>query len=102
MRFQSAGEATFSGTTSGGVLTVIAWTHTATIHLIGDYTHAVFTAASDGHGGVLIVASAAPSANAFAAAMASMAAPAAAALPGLPVPPTGASLLAAPAGQLHH
>lgn len=53
--FVSASEATYSGTTSGGVLTVTDGTHTARINLKGNYTTSTFVASSDGHGGVLIV-----------------------------------------------
>ena len=60
--FVGAGEATFSGTTSSGVLTVSDGTHTAKIHLTGDYTGATFTASSDGQGGVSVTASGGPAA----------------------------------------
>ncbi|MEO8927574.1 MAG: hypothetical protein ABI306_10480, partial [Caulobacteraceae bacterium] len=53
--FKNAGEATFSGTKSGGVLTVTDGTHTAHINLAGDYTASTFVAASDGHGGTMVV-----------------------------------------------
>jgi len=52
--FVSAGEATFSGAASGGVLTVTDGTHTAHINLAGDYLASTFVAASDGHGGVIV------------------------------------------------
>jgi hypothetical protein len=73
--FVSAGEATFSGTKTGGVLTVTDGTHTAHIALVGNYLASTFIAASDGHGGVIIhdppkLAAAAP--HAFIAAMAGM------------------------------
>ena len=74
--FASASEAKFSGTTAGGTLTVSDGTHTAKIKLVGDYTHASFTASSDGHGGTKVVDPTAPSARHFVAAMAAMAAPA--------------------------
>ena len=51
----SAGEATYSGTKTGGVLTVTDGTHTAQIHLTGNYLSSTFVASSDGHGGVTIV-----------------------------------------------
>ena len=76
--FVSASEATFSGTTAGGVLTVSDGTHTAKLKLVGNFTGSTFTASSDGHGGVIVVdpiagASAPPaSAQAFASAMAGM------------------------------
>jgi fibronectin-binding autotransporter adhesin len=53
--FVSASEATFSGTASGGVLTVSDGTHTAKINLVGNYTGSTFTASSDGSGGVIVV-----------------------------------------------
>ena len=52
--FVSAGEATYSGNTTTGTLTVTDGTHTAHITLRGNYTTSSFIAASDGHGGVLI------------------------------------------------
>ena len=53
--FVSASEATFSGTTAGGVLTVSDGTHTAKLNLVGNFTGSTFTASSDGHGGVIVV-----------------------------------------------
>jgi hypothetical protein len=73
--FVGAGEATFSGTATSGVLTVTDGTHTAHITMAGDYTASVFTASSDGHGGTAIVdPAAAPTAPAhrFIAAAASL------------------------------
>jgi hypothetical protein len=52
--FVDAGEATFSGTKTSGILTVSDGTHTARIALAGDYRGSTFVAASDGKGGVLI------------------------------------------------
>jgi fibronectin-binding autotransporter adhesin len=52
--FVSSTEATFSGTKTGGVLTVTDGTHTAHIALKGDYLTSTFIASSDGAGGVLI------------------------------------------------
>jgi hypothetical protein len=52
--FVGAGEATFSGTKSGGTLTVSDGTHTAHIALKGNYLSSTFVAASDGHGGVIV------------------------------------------------
>ena len=57
----SAGEATYKGSASGGILTVSDGTHTARIHLDGDYRKATFTASSDGHGGTIAVDPAAAS-----------------------------------------
>jgi hypothetical protein len=79
--FISAGEATFSGTATSGVLTVTDGTHTAHITLLGDYLTSTFTASSDGHGGTIVVdptkapAIAPTSAHPFVAAMAAMATP---------------------------
>jgi len=74
--FNSAGEATFSGTTAGGTLTVTDGTHTAKIKLVGDYTGSTFIASSDGHGGTNIIDPAAavraPAQHQFIAAMASL------------------------------
>ncbi len=75
--FTDPSEAVFSGTPSGGVLTVSDGEHTASIHLQGDYQATNFTASSDGHGGTVVVGAShgggvAPSA--FISAMASLAA----------------------------
>jgi hypothetical protein len=79
--FVDAGEATFSGTSTSGVLTVSDGTHTASITLKGDYLAATFVASSDGGGGTDVVAQAAmavaPSPRAFVAAMAGLGPPAA-------------------------
>jgi len=78
--FVNAGEATFSGTATGGVLTVSDGTHTASVTLQGDYTDASWTASSDGGGGVTVVATPtpqAPSPYAFVAAMAAVEGPSA-------------------------
>ncbi len=47
-------KASFSGTTTSGVLTVTDGTHTAKITLTGNYTTSTFVVATDGHGGTLI------------------------------------------------
>jgi hypothetical protein len=52
--FVSAGEATFVGDTSGGILTVTDGVHSAQIHLSGDYTGSTFVASDDAAGGVMI------------------------------------------------
>ena len=70
--FVGAGEASYSGTSAKGVLTVTDGTHTAQIHLVGDYLNATFTAASDGQGGTVITAGAAPGARAPSPALAAM------------------------------
>lgn len=53
--FVNSTEASFLGTANGGVLTVSDGIHTAHISLKGDYRASVFTANSDGHGGVIVV-----------------------------------------------
>ncbi|HEY5071400.1 MAG TPA: hypothetical protein VII63_05150 [Caulobacteraceae bacterium] len=53
--FSRSTTATFSGTTSGGTLTVTDGTHTANIRLSGDYTGSTFVASGDGHGGVTVI-----------------------------------------------
>jgi len=72
--FVDAGEATFSGTKTSGILTVSDGTHTARIALAGDYRNATFVAASDGAGGVDVVATGSqiPSAARFVSVMAAM------------------------------
>ena len=74
--FVSSTEATFSGSTKGGVLTVTDGTHTAKINLKGNYLGSTWIASSDGHGGTTVVdprARAGASPLALAAAMAAMA-----------------------------
>ena len=44
----------FSGTSTGGTLTVQNSSQTAQLTLLGNYLAATFTSASDGHGGTLI------------------------------------------------
>jgi hypothetical protein len=61
-------QATYSGTTTAGTLTVTDGTHTAHIKLIGDYLGSTFTVSSDGHGGTTVVD---PATSAFTHAMAS-------------------------------
>ncbi len=55
--FVGAGEARFSGGSHSGILTVSDGTHTANIHLSGDFSASIFTASRDGAGGTLITAS---------------------------------------------
>ncbi len=55
--FVGAGEASFSGTTRSGILTVSDGAHTARLRLLGDFTAATFTAQSDGSGGTIVTAS---------------------------------------------
>jgi hypothetical protein len=87
--FVSSSEAMYSGTKTGGVLTVSDGTHTAHINFKGNYLGSTFVCSSDGHGGVLIhdpkaAASSPPptaqaaSPPALASAMAGLAPPAAA------------------------
>ena len=47
-------KASYSGTTTAGVLTVSNATQTATIHLIGNYTASSWSLTSDSHGGVIV------------------------------------------------
>ena len=72
--FVSSNEATFSGTSSGGVLTVTDGTHTAHIKLNGNYLGSTFIASSDGTGGVDIVAASGQTSSAahFVSAMAAI------------------------------
>ncbi|MGA2044046.1 MAG: hypothetical protein ABSG83_11825, partial [Roseiarcus sp.] len=46
----------YSGTNSGGALTITDGAHFADIALLGQYAAASFVTASDGHGGTLISA----------------------------------------------
>jgi hypothetical protein len=67
--FGGATSASYSGTTTSGVLTVSDGTHTAHIHLQGDYTGSAFMVSSDGSGGTTVVdppAAAAPLAQTLA------------------------------------
>jgi hypothetical protein len=82
LEFTGANEVTFSGTAARGVLTVGDGTHTAHIHLRGNYTGVTFIAASDGQGGTMITDAAKPGAavHIFTAAMAAYAGGAAAPL----------------------
>jgi hypothetical protein len=48
-------KATYSGSATGGVLTVVDGTHTAHIGLAGNFTGSTFTTSSDGHGGTIVV-----------------------------------------------
>jgi hypothetical protein len=75
--FVKSNEAKFSGTASGGVLTVKDGSEVATIKLTGDYLSSTFVCSSDGSGGVLIEdptpgASPPPSTHAMVAAMATL------------------------------
>jgi len=44
----------YSGTNSGGTLTISDGSHTANIALIGNYLASTFVASSDGHGGTSV------------------------------------------------
>jgi hypothetical protein len=46
--------ASYSGTTTAGVLTVSNGIQTTRVKLTGDYTAATWTLASDGHGGAIV------------------------------------------------
>jgi hypothetical protein len=46
---------TYSGTSSGGTLTVKDGSHTANIALLGNYLASTFVTSSDGHGGTSVV-----------------------------------------------
>ncbi len=70
--FVSAGEATFSGTTKGGVLTVTDGMHSAKISLVGDYSKSTWVASGDGFGGVTVVSPTAPKPQGFVIAMAGL------------------------------
>jgi hypothetical protein len=100
--FVKSSEAKFSGTASGGVLTVKDGSEVATIKLTGDYLSSTFVCSSDGSGGVLIEdptggASAPPSTHALIAAMTTLgagSAPAAATAAGEPWRAGATSLIA--------
>lgn len=77
--FGGATTATYKGTAAAGTLTVVDGTHTAKIALVGDYRHATFIVAADGHGGTLVT-------ETGAAATASAAAPPRHAGPAAPAP----------------
>ena len=82
IKFTGSNQATFSGNASGGVLTVGDGTHTAHIHLRGNYTQVRFIAASDGQSGTMITDAAKSqiAVQTFVAAMAGCAGGAAAAI----------------------
>ena len=54
INFASVQQPTYSGTNSGGTLTVTDGTHTANIALLGQYMAGSFVASADGSGGTLI------------------------------------------------
>jgi hypothetical protein len=98
IEFTGANEATFSGNASGGVLTVRDGTHTAHIHLHGNYTGVTFVAATDDQGGTIItdVAKSRATVNTFVAAMAGYAADAAASINALSAITTPTTIAANP------
>jgi hypothetical protein len=53
--FATIGNPTFTGTSTGGVLTVTDGSHTANIALLGNYLASTFTVSNDGHGGTFVV-----------------------------------------------
>ena len=53
--FHTGMQATFTGNTSGGTLSVTDGTHSAAITLVGDYTHSGWTVTNDGAGGTRVV-----------------------------------------------
>ncbi|HEY2177487.1 MAG TPA: hypothetical protein VGH15_02800 [Caulobacteraceae bacterium] len=71
--FSGTTKATFSGTTASGILTVTDGTHTAHIHLTGNYTAAKWTLTNDGTGGTKVVDPTKSVAHALAAAAAGLA-----------------------------
>jgi hypothetical protein len=71
--FGSTTKATYSGTTTAGVLTVSNGTHTAKINLVGDFTSSTFTVSGDGHGGTTVVDPTTSSGASLVAAIASFA-----------------------------
>jgi hypothetical protein len=78
IHYQGHDQATFSGTSTGGVLTVTDGTHTAHIALTGDYLGQTFFTGRDPAGGVSVKirpvrgASAGPASHTFIAAMAGL------------------------------
>jgi hypothetical protein len=55
IKFGADTKATYSGTTTSGVLTVTDGTHTARITLDGNYRTSAFTVSSDGNGGTTVI-----------------------------------------------
>jgi hypothetical protein len=58
--FSKATTAGYAGTKKRGVLTVTDGTHTANIHLKGNYLNSTFVVSGDGHGGAIVHDPAAP------------------------------------------
>jgi hypothetical protein len=100
IKFVSAAEASFSGTSSGGALTVTDGAHVAKIKLVGNYLGATFTASADGHGGTSISDANTPAAvHAFVAAMAGAGQPAGSSFSTAPVAQQPLTLLTHPASS---
>ena len=106
--FVGSTEATFSGTKTGGVLTVTDGTHTAKINLEGNYLSSTFVASSDGHGGTIVIdprskggaaAPLNPSPHPLIAAMAALGASAAVTVRQIDSLPAPALLIAPPHGM---
>jgi len=55
VNFASLQGSNFSGSSSGGTLSVTDGTHAVTIALLGNYMASTFVASSDGHGGISII-----------------------------------------------
>jgi hypothetical protein len=55
INFATTGTASFSGTSTGGTLTVTDGSHTANIALTGNYLSSTWTLSSDGNGGTFVV-----------------------------------------------
>jgi hypothetical protein len=102
--FVNSGEATFSGATKSGVLTVTDGTHTAHITLEGNYTASTFIASSDGHGGTIVVdpktKGAAAPIHPFIAAMAGLGASGSGVESGAPFRPDEPRMLLVPRSQM--
>jgi hypothetical protein len=55
MAFAGAQNPVYSGSRSGGTLSLSDGTHSANIALLGNYMASVFVASSDGHGGTSVI-----------------------------------------------
>ena len=102
--FSGATTATYSGTATAGVLTVSDGTHTANIHLSGNYLTASWELSAATGGGTHVIDPTAPkpAAAPLIAAMASFGASHAGSTPStLPTPITAMAMLAGPVAQFH-
>ncbi len=70
--FGASTKASYAGTNASGVLSVTEGTHTAHIHLKGNYLASTFTVSSDGHGGTTVTDPAAGQPARLAAAIAAL------------------------------